>query len=61
MNLQLSKTCADNSELRMNIKYMLEERRILMEEYNHLNIEMQNTTNESRQLTSECSENFANR
>jgi hypothetical protein len=61
MNLELSKICANNSQLRTDIKRMLEKRRGMIEEYNRLSISMQNATNESRQLTSECSESFANR
>ena len=51
----------DNAELRTDIKRMLTERRDMIEEYNRLHLAMQSTTDESRQLTSECSESFANR
>ncbi len=61
MNLEFNKICANNSELRIDIKHILDKRRKMIEEYNRLNIVMQNTTDESRQLTSECSESFANR
>ncbi|CAF3360602.1 unnamed protein product [Rotaria sp. Silwood1] len=61
MNLELSKICANNAELRTDIKHMLDKRREMIEEYNRLRIAMQNATDESRQLTSECSESFANR
>ncbi len=61
MNLEFNKICANNSELRIDIKHMLDKRREMIEEYNRLNIAMQNATDESRQLTSECSESFANR
>jgi hypothetical protein len=61
MNLELNKISTNNTELRINIKHMLDKRRKIIEEYNRLNIAMQNATDESRQLTSECSENFANR
>ncbi|CAF4215888.1 unnamed protein product [Rotaria socialis] len=61
MNLELSKICANNAELRINIKLMLDERREMIEEYNRLRIALQNATDESRRLTHECSESFANR
>ncbi|CAF2257834.1 unnamed protein product [Rotaria magnacalcarata] len=61
MNLELSKICASNTELRINIKRMLDERREMIEEYNRLRIALQNATDESRRLTHECSESFANR
>jgi len=61
MNLELNKISTNNAELRINIKHMLNKRREIIEEYNRLNIAMQNATNESRQLTSECSESVANR
>ncbi|CAF1148696.1 unnamed protein product [Adineta ricciae] len=61
MNLKLSKICADNVQLRTEIKRMLDKRRNMIDEYNRLSIVMQNATNESRRLTSECSESFANR
>ncbi|CAF4012559.1 unnamed protein product, partial [Rotaria magnacalcarata] len=60
MNLELSKICASNTELRINIKRMLDERREMIEEYNRLRIALQNATDESRRLTHECSESFAN-
>lgn len=40
---------------------MLNKRHQMVEEYNQLYIEMQNSTNQSRQLTIQCSENFAKR
>ena len=61
MNLELSKVCMDNAELRTDIKRMLNERRDMIEEYNRLHVARQSATDESRQLTSECSESFANR
>jgi len=61
MNIELNKICANNAELRIDIKHMLDKRRKMIEEYNRLNISMQNATDESRRLTSECSESFANR
>lgn len=61
MNLELNKTSTDNAELRTNIQHMLNKRRELMTEYNRLSLAMQNATDESRQLTSDCSESFANR
>jgi len=61
MNLQLSKISIDNSQLRLDIKHMLDKRRQLTENYNCLHTKMQNTTNQSRQLTNQCSESFANR
>ena len=61
MNLEISKICANNSQLRMDIKNMLDKRREMIKEYNRLIIAMQNATNESRRLTSECSDSFANR
>ncbi|CAF0857234.1 unnamed protein product [Adineta ricciae] len=61
MNLKLSKICADNVQLRTEIKRMLDKRRKMTDEYNRLSIVMQNATDESRRLTSECSESFANR
>ena len=61
MNLKLSKICADNVQLRTEIKRMLDKRRKMTDEYNRLSMVMQNATDESRRLTSECSESFANR
>jgi hypothetical protein len=61
MNLELNKTSTDNAELRTNIQHMLNKRRELMTEYNRLSLAMQSATNESCQLTSDCSESFANR
>jgi hypothetical protein len=61
MNLELNKTSTDNAELRTDIQHMLNKRRELMTEYNRLSLAMQNATDESRQLTSDCSESFANR
>ncbi len=61
MNLELNKTSTDNAELRTDIQHMLNKRRKLMTEYNRLSLAMQNATDESRQLTSDCSESFANR
>jgi hypothetical protein len=61
MNLELNKTSTDNTELRTDIQHMLNKRRELMTEYNRLSLAMQNATDESRQLTSDCSESFANR
>jgi cytidylate kinase len=61
MNLELSKTCADNAQLRIDIKRMLEKRREMIDEYHRLSVAMKNATNESRQLTSECSDSYANR
>lgn len=57
----MSKICANNDELRIDIKRMLDRRRQMIEEYNRLHISMQNAADESRRLTSECSESFANR
>lgn len=57
----MSKICADNTELRIAIRRMLDKRREMVEEYNQLRIALQNATDESRQLTYECSESFANR
>ncbi len=61
MNLELNKICTNNTELRIDVQHMLDKRREIIEEYNRLNLARQNTTNESRQLTSECSESFENR
>ncbi|CAF0974640.1 unnamed protein product [Adineta steineri] len=61
MNLELSKIYANNTDLRIDIKRMLDKRREMIDEYNRLSIVIQNATDESRQLTSECSESFANR
>jgi len=61
MNLELSQICANNVELRIDIKRMLDKRREMIEEYNRLSMVRQNATDQSRQLTSECSESFANR
>jgi predicted nucleic acid-binding Zn-ribbon protein len=61
MNVELNKICANNAELRSDIQHMLDRRREMSEEYNQLSLAMQNATDESRQLTSECSESFANR
>jgi hypothetical protein len=61
MNLELSKICANNAQLRTDIKRMLDKRREMMEEYNRLSITMQNATDQSRRLISECSESFASR
>ena len=61
MNLELSKICADNAELRTDIQHMLDKRRKMIEEYNQLRLAMQNATDESRQLASECSDSYANR
>lgn len=61
MNLELSKICGDNAELRTDIQHMLDKRRKMIEEYNQLRLAMQNATDESRQLASECSDSYANR
>ena len=61
MNLELSEMCANNAELRTDIQHMLEKRRKMIEEYNQLRLSMQNATDESRQLASECSDSYANR
>lgn len=61
MNVELNKIYSNNTELRLEIKHMLNKRREMIEEYNRLDITMQNTIDESRQLTSQCSESFANR
>jgi hypothetical protein len=61
MNLELNKTSADNAELRRDIQHMLNKHRKMMGEYHRLSFAVQNATNESHQLTSDCSESFANR
>lgn len=61
MTMQLNRIRTDNSELRMDVKHLLNKRREMIDEYHRLSQMMHNATNESRQLTSQCSENFANR
>lgn len=53
--------CSTNADLRTDIKRLLHSRHIMIEEYNQLIVNMQQAINESRQLTSECSESYANR
>ena len=61
MSLELNKTSTANAELRRDIQHMLNKRRKIMGEYHRLNLAVQNATNDSHQLTSDCSESFANR
>ena len=61
MNMEMSTICSANTHLRTDIKRMLNTRRMMIEEYDQLIIDMQQAINESRQLTSECSDSFANR
>lgn len=61
MNGEFNKICVNNTGLRNDIKRMLNKRRQMIEDYNRVNSEMKNATDETRQLTAECSENFANR
>lgn len=59
--MEMSTICSDNADLRLDIKRMLDSRRVMIEEYNQLIIATQRAVNESRQLTSECSDSYANR
>ena len=59
--MEMSTICSDNTDLRLDIKRMLDSRRVMIEEYNQLIIATQRAVNESRQLTSECSDSYANR
>jgi predicted nucleic acid-binding Zn-ribbon protein len=61
MNLELNKISTDNVELRTDIQNLLNKHQKMMGEYQRLTLAMQNATNESYQLTSDCSESFANR
>ena len=57
----MSQICAQNTQLRLDIEHMLEKRRDMIKEYHRLSLEMQNAIHESRQLTAECSDSYANR
>lgn len=61
MNVQLNRICTENTALRMDVQHMLNRRREMIEEYHQLQQTMHDATDESRQLTSQCSESFANR
>lgn len=61
MNMEMSTICSANADLRTDIQRMVDDRRRMIEEYNQLINAMQQAMDESRQLTSECSDSYANR